>query len=275
VGGRRFDGRSREDRVRIVVAAYALSSLMFSATEADAWGASGHAIVAELAQHRLTQSALREVRQLLGEKVSLASVANWADTIAATRTETQDWHFVEIPLGATSYDTARDCGPTRRGDCIVKAIERQRATLAGTTARAEALRFLVHLVGDIHQPLHCAERRDDAGGNELKITWFGSRISLHELWDVELIEHRTYDWGDYVDYLESRILTQKGFDGLRFGTPAEWAWEGHEAAVQAAYALPANLDLGRDYYEQSRPTVERHLALAGIRLAELLNEAFK
>jgi hypothetical protein len=265
--------------MRIGVLLCGLGIILMPADRAGAWGAAGHAIVAEIAQHRLEPTVLREVKGLLGGEVSLAAVSNWADTIESTRPESRNWHFVNIPVGATGYDSARDCAQKPDGDCVVNAIARFRAVLANRQApkqeRAEALMFLVHLVADIHQPLHCAERNGDAGGGTLQLQWFGKYMSLHLLWDVGLIEKRTFDWGDYVRYLEREWLTAKDTASLANGMPADWAWQSHRAAVEVAYALPEDLNLGEEYYQRSLPTLERQLAVAGLRLARLLNDILR
>jgi hypothetical protein len=259
-------------------AVVALAMTLVPVREAVAWGAAGHSIIAEIAQRRLDPVPLRRIKELLGGEVSLAAVANLADTIAAARPETRNWHFVNIPVGAAGYDPDRDCAATPHGDCVVNAIARFRAVLADASKpkaeRAEALVFLVHLVGDVHQPLHCAERNHDAGASTLKVTFFGTAMSLHLVWDVGLIEKRTYDWGDYVDHLD-RDLASQDIARLARGEPADWAWEAHQAAVDVAYALPEDLSLGDGYYQRSRAAVDRQLALAGIRLARLLNETLR
>jgi nuclease S1 len=263
--------------LRAAVLVFALT--LVPMREAMAWGAAGHAIIAEIAQRRLDPVALRKVKDLLGGEVSLAAIANLADTIAATRPETRNWHFVNIPVGATGYDPDRDCAATPHGDCIVKAIARFRAVLADAgkpkAERAEALVFLVHLVGDIHQPLHCAERNHDADASTLKVTFFGAPMSLHLVWDVGLIEKHTYDWGDYADHLQRDWLAGRDVAQLARGEPTDWAWEAHQAAIDVAYALPEDLNLGDSYFQHSSITVDRQLALAGVRLARLLNEALK
>ena len=135
--------------------------------------------------------------------------------------------------------------------------------------------FLVHLVADIHQPLHCAERNGDAGATAVPVKWFGENMSLHLVWDVGLIEKRTYDCGEYVRDLERDWIIANGVLGVRQGMPADWARESHKAAVDVDYALPDDLELGEEYYARSRPTVERQLTLAGVRLARILDEALR
>lgn len=245
--------------------------------EAFSWGASGHSIIAEIAQRRLQPQVLAQIEELLGGQVSLASIGSWADDVALVRPETINWHFVNIPYEASDYDPHRDCQPTSRGDCVINAIARSRATLADASApkekRAEALKFLVHFVGDVHQPLHAIDR-NDAGGNKLLVTFFGTPMSLHAVWDYGMIDRRTYDWGEYVEILERDWLPGKDIRALQAGTPVDWALQAHAAAVEVAYVVPKDLALSESYYQQSLPTVDQQLALAGIRLAHTLNAVF-
>lgn len=256
---------------------FALLFVIAAPHAAGAWGAAGHSVVAEIAQRRLEPAVLEKVNALLGHEHSLASISNWADTIALTRPQTRAWHFVNIPLGASGYDPARDCRDTPSGDCIVAAIARMRATLADATApapqRAEALKFLVHLVADIHQPLHCADRNQDAGGSTMVVTFFGTPMSLHLVWDVGLIEKRTYDWGELVKRIEANLAGEDSA-ALAQGEPADWAWQTHQLAANA-YALPEEPHLGQAYFEQNIPIVERQLGIAAIRLVRILNEALR
>src|SRR5262245_48593697 len=148
-------------RNRLLGAFLFLSILASGPTAALAWGASGHAIVAEIAQRHLPSSTQRRLSALLGPNRSLASVAICADTQAVLRPATRRWHFVNIPVGSAGFDPARDCKDHLEGDCLVAAVDRVQRTLAnrrGTAPeRLDALRYLVHFVADAHQPLHCAE----------------------------------------------------------------------------------------------------------------------
>jgi hypothetical protein len=152
---------------------FALSVVITSALvgQALAWGQEGHSIVAEIAQQRLKEPAAKKVQQLLKGR-SLASVASWADDVRPERPETSNWHFADIPLHSEKYSEARDCKPNAKGDCVVKELMRLKNDLRCTTgdAQAEALKFAVHFVGDIHQPLHTVD--DMTGGNELQVEIF-------------------------------------------------------------------------------------------------------
>jgi hypothetical protein len=151
------------------------------------WWDLGHRLVARLAEPLLTAEARAAARDLLGGQ-SLADASVWADNIRHYRRDTDKLHFVNIPLAATSYDSARDCP---RGECIIAAIERDRRILADTAAsadeRAEALRFLIHFIGDLHQPLHVADDAD-RGGNQRPVVFLGRPTDLHKVWDGELVE---------------------------------------------------------------------------------------
>jgi len=255
-----------------------LLGAIFSAAPLDrssAWGDRGHSVIAEIAQRRLTPRAASEIRMLLGSGASLASIASWPDGIELVRPETINWHFVNIPYDAEAYDPERDCRESKRGDCVVKAIERFEAKLADPTApsakRAEAVTFLVHLIGDVHQPMHCIDR-GDAGGSRLMISLFEKPMSLHAVWDYGIIDKHGFDWGQLV-----RDLEESGLEKLEaqaaVGEPRDWAKESHDAAVEYAYPLPWDLKLDEIYYRRALPVVMRRLALAGLRLARVLNES--
>jgi len=166
---------------------------------------------------------------------SLASVASWADDVRDARPETSNWHFVDIPLAAPKYDAARDCkNDPKYGFCIVAELDRLRHELRCATGndQVEALKFAVHFVGDIHQPLHTV--LEDKGGNDIAVdllmrgftcgrTCEPSEIAtnFHAAWDFGLIEKIVWDWGAYVDRLEDGWL--KSAEATRPGTPVSAA----------------------------------------------------
>ncbi|MGH8747294.1 MAG: S1/P1 nuclease [Burkholderiales bacterium] len=253
------------------------------------WGQEGHSIVAEIAQRRLSPAA-EEVEQLLGRGHSLASEASWADDIRDARPETYNWHFVDIPLEATRYDPRRDCrNDAQRGDCVVAELERLRSALrcAPTEAlKREALRFAVHFVGDVHQPLHTV--LEERGGNDIRVvvrihelkcapgcrtTRF--RTNFHALWDQTLIAATTWSWGAYVRRLESGWLKSPEAQGAAAGgSPSQWAAQTHAAARTMWHMLAADRVVDDAYYAKALPVVDRQLGLAGLRLARFLNEAY-
>jgi hypothetical protein len=254
-------------------------------TQAHAWGPEGHSIVAEIAQRRLSPEAAAKVREILGENASLASIASWADDYRALHLDSAGWHFVDIPLAADDYEEGRDCTLTPQGDCVIHELTRSLRDLSDpaltAAQRRDALKFVVHLVGDINQPLHTVgELR---GYNDLAVCYFSSpakndcvATNLHIVWDVGLIRSTFWDWGGYVDYLETDWLPAHNDPGLDAGTPVDWALEAHRAARGIAVAgVTMDAHLGADYLAAVRPTLDRQLAVAGLRLARTLNDALK
>jgi hypothetical protein len=234
------------------------------------WYDLGHRIVADIAERRLTPEAARAVRDILGGQ-RMSDAAVWADNIKQYRHDADPLHYVNIPLGATSYDSARDC-PS--GKCIIAAIAADRQVLANAAAspldRAEALRFLIHFMGDLHQPLHVADD-NDRGGNR-RVVWLeGDSMNLHQVWDGELLYHVGMDEATYLPRLERKMDTMN-LAQLERGTVVDWAMEGHRIAVEHAYKIPRDGRLSAAYLEENKPLIDHALIAAGVRLARVLNE---
>ena len=224
-GARRF-------RLRTLVAASLILTTTVTA-RVGAWNAQGHRLVALIADQRLTPLARRNVAWLLGPE-SLADVSSWADRYLEGAYQTFYWHFLNIPPEATSYDRDRDC-PRQPGvaagsradawrDCAVDRIGYNKARLADTALdradRAIALKFLVHLVGDLHQPFHALGVGH--GGNDIPVRVFGSDTcgnrpcELHGLWDGGLILHRN------LDDAALRGSAARSDRSAAVGAPAAW-----------------------------------------------------
>jgi nuclease S1 len=235
------------------------------------WWDHGHRIVARLAESRLTSHTREAVRAILDGQ-SLADASVWADNIRQYRHDADKLHYVNIPLAATRYVPERDCPG---GHCIIAAIEQERRMLADATAsaeeRAEALRFLIHFMGDLHQPLHVADN-GDRGGNQRPVTFLGHPTDLHKVWDGELIDSSVVDQAEYFESLR-RQMGSLDLRALEAGTVVDWAMEGHRIAVEHAYRLPRDGHIGRAYVRANRPIVDHALIAAGVRLAKVLNEA--
>jgi S1/P1 Nuclease len=255
-----------------------------------AWGPEGHSIVAEIAQRRLSPAAQRTLERLLGRGHSLASVASWADDVREKRPSTKRWHFVDIPVADSRYDPVSECKQSDQGDCIIAELDRLKRELRCATSlrrKQEALKFAVHFVGDLHQPLHTVA--EEVGGNTIpvQVSMRGLKCTgkcqpkpfesnFHAAWDVDLIQATVWDWGAYVDRLEERWLKsaeahKRGIDG---GSPLQWALETHAAAKTVWDRLPADHVLDDSYYLDVLPIMDRQLGLAGLRLARFLNEAY-
>ena len=246
-------------------------AVMLCAPAAYAWGPRGHRIVARLAETQLTPQALAEARELLAVRGAkhLSQVANWADDVRdvdpALFRRTKRLHYVNFHFSDCVYGPSRDC---RDGQCVVAAIEKYSAILADRSdspaERAEALAFVVHFVGDVHQPLH-AGYRHDAGGNDYQVRWQGKGTNLHKVWDSLLLDTAQLSAAAYAGKLAAEATPVEAG-----GTPAGWAEESCRIDRDGG-VYPATRKLGEDYATRELPVAEMRLRQAGARLAELLN----
>jgi Icc-related predicted phosphoesterase len=258
--------------------------LTFLPSQLFGWGMKGHQIVGDIARAHLNAVARQRLVELLGND-DLAAISTWADEVRPQRAETSGWHYVDIPKDAAGFSDQRDCyrpddnhpsSKTDHQNCVVDRIAFFKHVLADPSAskpdRLEALKFLVHFVGDIHQPMHGIE--EARGGNGIHVVEFGSpqcgrySCNLHYVWDTDLIEHSGRSEQEYVAYLEQMISTKKL---LGQGTPEDWANESWQLAKQVW--VPDGGAVDQAYYESNIGIVDQRLSLAGLRLAAVLNDA--
>ena len=251
----------------------------------QAWGAVGHHIVARLAWALMTPTArIRASALVEGEQDAFVAAATWADEVRPQRPETYNWHFVDIPVGEPKYDEKRDCPPTDRGDCVIAAIARLRTVLADLNgpgaARSEALKFLIHFVGDLHQPLHSIDNHD-RGGNDVRVTALrgedGRQTNLHAVWDTGLINLSTETEAARAERLLAAVKASPVTVELDV---LKWVEESHDVGVRVVYGYPSfspsgpgtnPIALEEAYRATAISTIDRRLQLAGARLAALLN----
>jgi hypothetical protein len=295
-------------------------AVVLTAAPAHAWGPEAHGIIAAMAEAHLSKTAGTEVMRLLAQDTDddgnlrprkhLDQVSSWADAYRPAHPETGPWHYVDIPLDKPGYDDARDCHKNQRGrpvaarSCIVAKLPEFAHLLAdrrqSDARRREALKYLVHLVGDIAQPFHAETRydargRSDRGGNAVRLTYDNQQTNLHLVWDQGIVEEH-YNWPaveppEYgfdhkaaraaarimdarIDPHERATWAKPGLLRDLDAQTVAWANESH-ALVAAAYDnLPMNKPGASedDYQAYAWPVVERQLQKASVRLAELLNE---
>jgi hypothetical protein len=255
---------------------------LFVSFDAPAWGPRGHQLVASLANDALTPQARGEVERLLADDPGqdLAGIASWADELREHDPDlgkrSARWHYVNIAEHDCRYDTARDCPG---GDCVVEAIRAQTAILADRTqpleARRQALKFVVHFVGDIHQPAH-AGYGHDRGGNQFQINLYGKGSNLHQLWDSGLLNTRGLDTARYLERLrklpEPALSSPPGPLAPVADSAHEWAEHSCTIVVQPGF-YPPRAKIDGDYVQAWRPVAETQLRLGGAHLAAVLNQA--
>jgi nuclease S1 len=243
-----------------------------------AWGRIGHRVAAKMAEGRLTPAARDAVRAILGPGVSLADASTWADGQKEVE-ESYRWHFVNVPISADRYDS-RYCSPK---GCVVNKIEDFRRILQHSQSeivqKQQALKFLIHLIGDLHQPLHVGDNNDQ-GGNLLQIRFFGVGSNLHRLWDSQVMERHTKNekvWLWDFDF----VANPKMVSEWSKGTPADWATESLRIAREARRVpgsdkwMRSGARLSNEYYRFALPVIRAQLAKTGIRIAFVLNLIFQ
>lgn len=242
---------------------------------ASAWGRTVHSLIGELAERQLSEEARREVRRLLIDEAepTLAAVASWPDEVRGQ----PGWEWT-APMHYVKFlsDGCREVRPEHCHDglCVFGAIERYRSQLADRSLsrqqRAEALKFVVHFVGDIHQPLH-AGYRDDRGGNQFQVNLGGKGTNLHAVWDRELLALAPGEVQATADRLFPSLVNVAPLPLHVFDPPPrDWATDACYLIRRIGIypAKPGNLPEG--YLEAMRPHAEAQVLLAAVRLARLL-----
>src|SRR3954449_5984231 len=266
----------------LLVAAVAASLL---SSPALAWGKTGHRVVAAIAGTQLSGLARAHVQEILGPGESLEEAANWPDEMrsdpaAFWQKTSTPWHYVT--LNGIIYDHAPS-----EGDAL-EALSRFRAVLqdpkASLADKQLALRFVVHLVGDLHQPLHVG-KCCDKGGNDVKVTWFGKPTNLHAVWDSQIVDNEQLSFTELSAKLERHISND---DVIKWWdvNPRDWISESAEIR-DTVYPAPGTPpvkgakgkakkipELSYSYVYKFHPVMERRLSQGGVRLAAYLNALF-
>ncbi len=242
-----------------------------TANETLRWGQIGHRATGDIAEQYLTKKAAKEVKRVLGHE-SLAEVSTWMDEVRSDGAydHMAPWHYVTIPEGET-YETAEK---NEDGDiiwAINKVVKELKAGDLSEKEEAENLKILVHLVGDLHQPLHVGNGTD-RGGNDVKVEWFRENSNLHRVWDSEMIDDKQLSFTELSGFINHP--TKKQIEQWQNSSVLEWAYESQDLLPQV-YEMPNNKELSYEYSYKNWDTVEMRLLKAGVRLAGLINEIYE
>ena len=253
---------------------FVIFTLLF-AQHSWGWGTQGHMVVAQVAENNLTPKARAAVKQLLKGQ-TLAEVSNWADFIKGDSewTHTKPWHFVDIPDGE-DYGSADHNHDGDVVGAITEMVSTLKKTGADAVAKEEALKFIVHFVGDIHQPLHVG-RPEDRGGNDIRIVFEGRNSNLHQLWDTLMIMKSPMDHVQYAQWLERGKDFSPPYDipAFAFSTIISEDMAARSEIYNFSPAL-GTIQVTKAYYQRNLDLMNRQLLLGGKRLAELLNSIFR
>ena len=271
--------------MRILILAALAATAALASSPAYSWGKTGHRVVAAIADKQLSGLARAHVEQILGPGESLDEAANWPDWMRSDpapfwqKTATP-WHYVT--LNGVIYDHAPSEGDALEAlGRFTKTLQDPNASLAD---RQLALRFIVHLVGDLHQPLHVG-KCCDKGGNDVKVKWFGRDLNLHSVWDSAMVDEEQLSFTEFAAKLDRHTSPQDVVTWWDIN-PRDWISESAQiretvyppppkAAPKGKKPKgPALPDLSYAYVYKFTPVMERRLSQAGVRLAAYLNAIF-
>ncbi len=241
-----------------------------------AWGALGHRIVGQIADSYLTKNAKKEIFKILGNE-SIAMTSNWADFIKSDPAYRylSNWHYINLKAGLTETDVKNYLATDTVTDAYTKinwlagqlknkALEQDKKVLY--------LRMLIHIVGDIHQPLHVG-RLEDLGGNRIRVTWFRDSVNLHQVWDSKLIDLQQLSYTEYATAINYTTKEQR--KQWQAEPVSDWIWHSYQHAQKIYADIKPDDKLGYDYDFKFIGTVNQQLLKGGVHLAGLLNEIFQ
>ena len=248
-----------------------LWGLLSSSAASPLWSAKGHRIIARIAEQYLSVEARAALREHLSS-MSIEEASVWADQVRSSLqyAHTASWHYATVPE-EMQYDESL---APEEGD-LITAIEEQLQRLTVPSSREErafALRMLLHLIGDLHQPLHIGNGKD-RGGNEVRLRFFGENASLHYLWDRDMIDTSAGSVSRWASRLTSTLSPKQRLQWTK-GGPRDWLVESLSYRSKLYESLPWDSASSTRYYRRHLPLLEQLLLQAGLRLATLLNQLY-
>jgi hypothetical protein len=256
-------------RVFIIIIAAGCTLVLVS------WGGTGHRTIGKIAEKHLTPQAEAAVRNLLGNE-SLADVSTYADQVRSQDAYkyTAPWHYINVPTGLSRADFKKEVISQQR-DNVYRALLSCKNDLTDTTKTREqkifALKFIVHLVGDLHQPMHVS-RSEDQGGNNIRTTFLGEPGNLHGLWDSRLPEHEGLSYEQLAQKIDQ--ANRRKIQRWQHNDPITWLYESYRISERLYADAAKNPNFDEAYYQAHIPVFEQRMEMAGIRLAGILNAIY-
>lgn len=244
--------------------------ILFISLVLISWGFKGHRAIATIAQKHLTSNTAYVVSAYL-KGAGMADVSTWADE---TRTNTSaPWHFLNLPLGLTheQFIQAVQQSDNNVYTAILKTEAALKDKTLGIDQKNEALKYLIHLVGDAHQPMHIS-RKEDKGGNTIQVRMDNQGTNLHSLWDSKLIDHEGLSQDEIARQYDSASAAD--IKKWQADSPMEWIWESYQISSQLYAEIKPGQTIDEVYYKKYIGTIHQRIDQAGIRLAGELNRLF-
>lgn len=242
------------------------------------WGYTGHRTIGIITENHLTPKAKATIKDLLGD-TAIADACTWADDARRepSLANTANWHFVNLPAGLSYQQLKKFLDTTTTANVYSALLDAEKKLVNTANTRQEkirALKFLMHFVGDLHQPMHVG-RAADKGGNTIQLNYNGKGTNLHSLWDTKLLESQGLQYNQLGEKYKS--IDEKTVQKWQSAPIIDWVWESY----QISNALYAEVDgmskrtIDDTYVKKHLPTVERRLQQSAVRLAGMLNKVFR
>ena len=253
-----------------------ITFLALQTTNTWAWGTTGHRVIAEIAERNLSKKAKKQLKSIIGDQ-KLAYWANWPDFIKSDSAWkfADTWHYVNVSsdLNREEFDAqlaaSSDDNLYKRTLILIEELKDKNLSVE---EKQQKLYFLIHILGDAHQPLHLG-RPEDLGGNRVKLEWFRKPTNLHSLWDSALVDFDKYSYTEYADVVD--VYGKKHNEVLANGTIEDWIFDSYNLANKIYADTPGESALSYKYHYQFKDAVEAQLLKGGVRLAAVLNDIFK
>lgn len=248
---------------------------MFS-TDVLAWGTTGHRVVAEIAERNLSNKAKKNLKKIIGDQ-KLAYFANYPDFVKSDpRFKDNDgWHYVNLEANLNEEDCFRALEASTEKNLYKRALlmmnELENNDQISVDKKQEMIYYLIHMIGDAHQPLHVG-RPGDLGGNKVKVEWFGQPTNIHSVWDGKLVDFEKYSYTEYAEVLDR--VSKKDKKEFQNGELKHWLYDSHVLANEIYKDVESREDLRFEYHYKYKQMVEEQMMKAGLRLAKVLNELY-
>lgn len=252
-----------------------IATFLISSTPRKAivdWGPTGHRTTGEIAEKHLTRKAKKKIKKLLNGE-SLAFVSTYADEIKSDKKydKYKPWHYINMPLDSNYEDAEKN----PKGDMVTginKCIEVLKEKNSSKQDKIFFLKMLVHLIGDLHQPLHIG-RKEDRGGNDIQVRWFYFGTNLHKVWDEHLIDEWKMSYKELAS--NAKKISKEQIKTIKKGSLIDWVNETHKLTKVVYNSAKTGDKLRYKYSYDHFPTVRKQLQKGGIRLAKILNDIYR
>jgi hypothetical protein len=240
----------------------------------SSWGPEGHSTIALIAQNHLTPKARSAVNAILGNQ-PMSSISSWADEIRPTQPATAGWHFLNLELGLNA-DQFRQATISQQAPNVYSQLLRLIKELSNAaTPQSQKLidlKFLVHFVGDAHQPMHIS-RAEDRGGNDIIVTYDNQNTNIHKVWDSLILGDDQPNFTQLAAKVDHATPAQ--IQEWQASDIVQWVWESYQISSKVYGAVHNGTVLTKSYTTANIPIAEMRLEMGGIRLAGVLNTIFK